>query len=344
MFRIAAGAAASRYGRADARRPARQPRAARRARAGVGARRQAPRLLLPRSHLALGARRPERQAAPARDDRPRTRSRLVDRRQVDRLCRRRGSGLRPRRSPRASGGDATAPDDARRRRALAVVDAGWPGGVLAPRRRPLAAAGRRRRGRLAEAPLHATPPQTTSSRAASRRTASASPTSRIARATTAIAISGWRSSRPARAIASTRSQARARSRHRRVPGVVARRVIASRSSPFARARGGVWVVGVPDVLGSPAAAPAPQGDGGPCAAPARDRRPRCSCRATVARRPGRPTASAWRSPTCRRPTSPTTAIPSATPTSRRRSLPAATRSACGSSTRRCRSIPASARS
>ena len=58
----------------------------------------------------------------ARDDRRRARPGVVARRQVDRLRRRRRPGLRPRRAPRERR-RATAPDDARRRRALAVLDA-----------------------------------------------------------------------------------------------------------------------------------------------------------------------------------------------------------------------------
>ena len=93
------------------------PGAARGARTGVVAGRQAPRLLLPQSHLALGARRQEWQGAAARDGRHRARPRVVARRSLDRLCRRIRAGLRPRRRPRANGGDVrrltTLPGDER---------------------------------------------------------------------------------------------------------------------------------------------------------------------------------------------------------------------------------------
>ena len=78
---------------------------------------------------------------------------------------------------------------------------GWARRVFSPGVRPMAAVRRRRRRAASRSRSSPTRPETTSSRAAYRRTASASPTSPIATATTATATSGWLSLRPARAIA-----------------------------------------------------------------------------------------------------------------------------------------------
>ena len=205
--------------------------------------------------------------------------------------------------------------------------------------RPLAAVRRRRGGRPAQAPLPDTA-EDDEQQGACRRTASASPTCRTATATTATSISGSRTAPPGRAIACAAIAAGARARRRRLPVVVARR----RAARILRRPRGfrcVWVVGCPTSLG------AGRRTGLRMAPVRRLGRARAPADARLAswRRPGlvaRRQASRDRR-TCRRPTRVQRQPAAQRPTSRRRSSRRPTRSGCGSSTRRCRSTPASAR-
>ena len=293
--RIAAGAAASRYGLALTL-AAQAPPPRGRARARLVAGRPPPRLLLSRSHLVsapdgrsgkrCGPTRPTSSAI--RRGRP-TAGRSSSRPTPARAS---TSSSLP-----ASGGAATAPDDARRRRALAVLDGD--GRIVFSHR-----AGGRWRLYVVDAAGGEPKPLFTDT-AGRRRAAGAGFAGRqahrlrlrsrerrrrrdlwvaelVARPARSRRTRGWRAS------AASKASRRGRPDSTRLAFFAVR-----------EGTGGVWVVGVPDVLGPRPPRPRLRAT---CsrAAPAATS-PRCWCRATAAPRRGRPTASASRSPTCRRP-------------------------------------------
>ena len=330
--RAASGAASrtrrARRARGGARRP--DDDAAGRARSGLVARRQAPRVLVFRSHL--DCRRPTgKSAQPLRAD-----SAAVERdpqwspdgKSIVFAVDAAGDGFKLFVAP-AGGGDARALTTDARRRPVAVVDHRRPDRLLAP---PVG------RWRLYVVPAAGGE----AGRSSPIRRRQRAPGARVAgrdarrlrlgsrergwRRRLWVADLGW-----ARAIA---WRGPAWRRVRGLEGFPAWSPDGSRRRLLRRSR---WRrVGV-----GRAAEEAPPPDTARARVPPKRR---CSCRARAARRHGRPMAGRSRSRTCRRPIRPTTAIPSATATSRRRSLRAPTHSVCGSWTRRCRSTPGRARS